>query len=116
MLAIRRIMIIRTQNDLLVDLKYVTNNQKFTLEYEGSPNVFEVDAISPRSYDKNTSEDLTSGLEGLKIDPPPQIWTVGWDTAVVILPADTLKPSEFAKVRNIFPPDTAAYISGNKTS
>ena len=106
----------QTQSDLLVDLKYVTSKQKFALEYEGSANIFEVDAISPQSYDKNASEDLMSQLEELKIDSTPQIWTVGWDTAVVILPADTLKSLEPAKVRAIFPPDATAYISGSRTS
>lgn len=103
MLTIRRITGPQTQGDLLVDLKYVTSKQKFTLEYEGNANVFEVDTISLRSYDKNTPEDLVSQLEGLKIDPVPQIWTVGWDTTVVVLPADTLKSLESTKVRNIPP-------------
>lgn len=46
--------------------------------------------------------DLVSQLEGLKIDPTPRIWMAGWNTTVVILPPDTLKPLEPANVRNIF--------------
>lgn len=72
--------------------------QKFTLEYEGRTNVFEVDAMSSQSCDKNTPEDLVPQLDELRINPTPQIWIVGWDTTVVILPADTLKPPESAKV------------------
>ena len=86
-------------SSLPVDLKYVTSKQKFSLEYEGNTNVFEVDAISSQpSCDRNAPRDLASRLEGLEIDPPPQIWAVGWDTTVVILPADTLKPPESTEV------------------
>lgn len=103
-----------THSNLTVDLKYITGSQKITLGYGGNTNIFEVDGILSRSCDKNTSEDLTSQLEALKISPAPQIWTVGWDTIVVVLPADTLKPLESAKVRTIFSPETTAYISGSK--
>jgi len=105
-----------SHDSFLVGLKYVTGKQKFTLEYEGRTSVFEVDVISSQPCDKNIPEDLVPQLEELRIDSAPQIWTVGWDTAVVILPADTLKPLESAKVRTIFPPDTAAHISGSRTS
>ncbi|KAF9651602.1 AAA family ATPase [Thelephora ganbajun] len=96
----------------LVDLKYVTSNQKFTLEYEGNTNAFEVDTVSSRSYDKNTSQDLVHQLEGLKIDPVPQIWTVGWDTTVVILPADTPEPLESAKQNRLTDTDPYAAVGG----
>lgn len=92
----------RTHGLPLADLKYVTDKQKFALEYEGNTNIFEVDAISSQSCDKNTPEDLVSHLEGLRIDPASQIWTVGWDTTVVISPADTLTSPGSAKVRTIF--------------
>lgn len=106
MLPIHSITKTRTQSGLLVDLKYVTSKQKFSLEYEGNTIFFEVDAILPQSHDKDTSRDLLSQLEGLKIDHVPQIWIVGWDTNVVILLADTLKPSGSVKVRTTFPPGT----------
>jgi AAA family ATPase len=61
--------------------------------------------VSSQSYDKKTSEDLAFQLERLEIDLTPRIWTVGWDTAVVVLPADVLEPPESVKVRTIFPPD-----------
>ena len=83
---------------LIVDLKYVTTEQKFTLEYEGGVSFFEVDAISPQSYDTNEPGDLTPQLQGLKISPVTQIWTVGWDTTVVIVPADTPKPLDSVNV------------------
>ena len=111
----RRITKTRTYSDL-VDLKYVTNKQKLALEYEGNTNVLEVDAISSQSCDKNAPEDLVFQLEGLRIDPAPQIWTVGWDAVVVILPADVREPLASAKVRAVFPPGTTAYISGSRTS
>jgi hypothetical protein len=76
--------------------------QKFTLEYEGRTNVFEVDAISSQSSDKGAPEDLASRLEELRIDPVPRIWIVEWDTTVVLLPADTLKPPESTKVLTVF--------------
>ena len=88
----------QTPSDIVVDLRYVTSKQKFALEYEGNVSFFEVNAISPQSYDENTSEDLVPLLQGLEIDPTPQIWIVGWDTTVVILPADTSKPLESVKV------------------
>jgi len=50
------------------------------------------------------------------MDPAPQIWIVGWDTTVAILPADTPNPLEPGEVRTIFPLDTTAYINGSKTS
>lgn len=89
-----------------VDLKYVTHEQKLILEYEGKMNVFEVNAVASQPGDKNASEDLVSKLEGLQINPAPHIWTVGWDTTVVILSADTPKPLEPTKVRSAFPLDT----------
>ena len=106
----------QTYSSFLVDLKYVTGEQKFALEYEGKTNVLEIDDISSQSCDKNTPEDLVPQLEELKINPASQIWIVGWDTTVVILPADTLKPPESAEVRTILPSDTMAYISGSKPS
>ena len=84
----------KAPSGLIVDLKYVTSKQKFALEYEGNISFFEVDAVSSQSYDKNTPGDLVSLLQGLKFDPAPQIWIVGWDTTVVVLPADTPKPLE----------------------
>ena len=105
-----------TYSSFLVDLKYVTDKQKFTLEYEGKTNIYEVNVVSSQSCDKYTSEDLVPRLEELRIDSAPQIWIVGWDTTVVILPADTLKPLESVKVRTIFTSDTTAYISESKTS
>jgi len=90
----------------LVDLKYVTGKQKFTLEYEGRANVFEIDGISSQSCDKNTPEDLVPQLEEFTIDPASPIWVVGWDATVVILPADMLNPLESVKVRFVFPPGT----------
>jgi hypothetical protein len=74
--------------------------------------LFGVDAISSQSHDKGASKDLVSQLDGLKIDHVPQIWIVGWDTTVVILPADTLKPSEPVKVRTSFLPGAVAYTTG----
>lgn len=98
----------QARSGLKVGLKYITNKQKFTLEYEGTVSLFEVNAVSPRSHDENTSEDLVLQLQGLKIDPAPQIWIVGWETTVVILSADTLKPS--VKVRTVFSPDITTHI------
>jgi hypothetical protein len=77
---------------------------------------FEVDAISSQSRDRGASKDLVSQLDGLKIDHVPQIWMVGWDTTVVILPADTLKPSEPVKVRTSFLPGAVAYMTRTRTS
>lgn len=82
----------------VVDLKYVTTKQKFTLEYDGDVSFFEIKSISLQPYDNNAPERLASHLQGLRVDPAPRIWIVGWDTTVAIFPADTLEPSESVKV------------------
>lgn len=107
---------IQADASFLVDLKYVTGEQQFALRYEGCTKLFGINAISSQSCHKNTSSDLASQLENLSIDPALRIWTVGWDTSVVIVSTDTLKPPESAKVRIIFPPDAIAYINPSKRS
>jgi AAA family ATPase len=107
---------IQADSSLSVDLKYVTGKQKFTLEYEGGTNVFEINAISSQSCRKNTPNDLVPRLEKLGIDPALQIWTVGWDTSVAIVSADTLKPPESAKVQIIFSLSPVAHIGPSKRS
>jgi hypothetical protein len=86
--SVRTVTNTRTPSGLIVDLKYVTSKQKFTLEYEGNVSFFEVESISSQSYDKNTPEDLALQLQGLRINPGPKIWIIGWDTTVAVLPAD----------------------------
>lgn len=98
MLSVRRVTKTHTPSGLLVDLKYVTSKQKFTLEYEGDVSFFEVDAISSQLYHENRSEVLVPQLQGLKLDPTPEIWTVGWNTTVVVLPDDTPSLLESVKV------------------
>lgn len=58
--------------------------------------LFQVDAIS--SNNENASENLVSLLQGLEVGAVPQVWIVGWDTTVVILPAHALGPLESVKV------------------
>lgn len=96
----------------LVDLKYVTSEQKFSLPYEGNTMFFEVDAISPQSDDTNASQDSISQLEGLRIDDTPRVWIVGWDTAVVILPADVLEPLGSTNRNQLTDPDPYAAVGG----
>lgn len=107
---------IQADPSFLVDLKYVTGKQIFALRYEGGTKVFEVNAILPQSCHQNTPNDLVSQLNKLSIDPALQIWTVGWDTSVVIVPTDTLKSPESDKVQIIFSPGPVAHISPNKRS
>ena len=116
MFPTHRITKTQIKGGLAVDQKYVTSKQKFSVPYEGNTIFFEVDAISPQSDDTNTSQDPISQLEGLRIDDTPRVWIVGWDTAVVILPADTLEPLGSIKVRALFLPDSITHTSGSETS
>ena len=116
MSPVHRVTKTQIKGGLIVDLKYVTSKQKFSLPYEGNTIFFEVDAISPQPDDTSASQGPISQLEGLRIDDTPRVWIVGWDTAVVILPADALEPLGSVKVRAIFLPDAITYTSGSETS
>lgn len=112
----QRITKTQIKGGLTVDLKYVTSKQKFTVPYEGKTIFFEVDTVSLQSDYTNTSQDPISQLEGLRIDDTPRVWIVGWDTVVVVLPADSLEPLGSVKVRALFLPDSITYTSRSETS
>lgn len=69
-----------------MDLKYLTSTQTVEVKYEGQKRRFSVSSISSQQSTSGESfVDLTHGLGTLSIDSRPQLWTVGWDSAVLIL-------------------------------
>ncbi|EPQ54885.1 AAA-domain-containing protein [Gloeophyllum trabeum ATCC 11539] len=72
--------------ELLVDLKYLTPTQTVEVVYEGRRRQFTVSSVSSQSSraDNKGIADLTETLQSLSIDSPTQLWTVGWDTTVIV--------------------------------
>lgn len=69
-----------------VNLKYLTHTQVIEVTYEGHARRFSVVAVSAAKANAvNQVDDLTDGLKSLDIHMKPQVWTVGWESAVRIL-------------------------------
>ncbi|KAJ7645471.1 AAA family ATPase [Mycena polygramma] len=66
--------------EALVDLKYVTSAQALEVTYEQEIRRFVVTLPPPQQ-----PETLEHKLDALSFAPAPQVWTVGWDTSVVLL-------------------------------
>ncbi|KAJ7134465.1 AAA-domain-containing protein [Mycena epipterygia] len=64
----------------LVDLKYVTSTQTVEVMYEQQIRRFVATIPSQQS-----SENLESKFDALSLAAPRQVWTVGWDTSMVLV-------------------------------
>ncbi len=52
--------------------------------YEGKPRRFIISAVST-SREAGGNPDIADGIQSLSIsDAPPKLWTVGWETTVVL--------------------------------
>ncbi|KIJ99982.1 hypothetical protein K443DRAFT_679575 [Laccaria amethystina LaAM-08-1] len=70
-----------------VDLKYINNSQVLEVLYEGRKRRFSVISVHPRTLSpdiKGRTGDLAHDLNSLSISAPTQLWSITWDTAVVI--------------------------------
>ncbi|KAJ7288451.1 AAA family ATPase [Mycena rebaudengoi] len=65
----------------LVDLKYVTSKQVLEVTYEQEIRRFAVCALSAQ----RSQEDLDLNFDALSLSAPPQVWTVNWDTTVLLV-------------------------------
>ncbi|KAF7346185.1 AAA family ATPase [Mycena sanguinolenta] len=86
--------------ETLVDLKYVTSVQVIEVTYEQQTRRFVV---------TSTADSLETKFDALTISPPCRVWTVGWDTSVVLI-ADEVDSNPLAEVE-VLPPgsENAAY-------
>ncbi|KAI9065950.1 AAA-domain-containing protein [Trametes sanguinea] len=68
----------------LIDLGYLTPTQTLDVVYEGRKRRFAVSAVST-NREAEESADLAAGVQALSLtDTPPKLWTVGWETIVVL--------------------------------
>lgn len=68
-----------------VDLKYINNSQVLEVLYESQKRRFSVISVHPRTLSPDIKgRDLAHDLNSLSISAPTQLWSVTWDTAVVI--------------------------------
>ncbi|OCH87928.1 AAA family ATPase [Obba rivulosa] len=71
--------------EALVDLKYLAPTQTVDVVYEGRTRRFTVSSVSVSGEAGGKAEkDLAATLQTLALDASPQLWTVGWDTTVVV--------------------------------
>ncbi len=67
-----------------VDLGYITPTQTLDIVYEGKPRRFIISAVST-SREAEGNPDIVDGIQSLSLsDAPPKLWTVGWETTVVL--------------------------------
>ncbi|EIN12273.1 AAA-domain-containing protein [Punctularia strigosozonata HHB-11173 SS5] len=83
-LLLRELLAQRQSDSRAVDLKYVTTSQVLVATYEGVPRSFIISSIStnPRPTGPSSTRTRSEPLVSPRISHP--IWTVGWDTTVVI--------------------------------
>ncbi|KAI0671254.1 AAA family ATPase [Trametes maxima] len=68
----------------LIDLGYLTPMQTLDVVYEGKTRRFAVTSVSTER-ETDEGSDLAAGVQSLSLaDPPPKLWTVGWETTVVL--------------------------------
>ncbi|KAH9850128.1 AAA family ATPase [Lenzites betulinus] len=68
----------------LIDLGYLTPTQTLDIVYEGKRRRFTVSAVST-SHAIDEDADIAAGVQSLSLsDGPPKLWTVGWETTVVL--------------------------------
>ncbi|EMD39468.1 hypothetical protein CERSUDRAFT_111775 [Gelatoporia subvermispora B] len=82
----RRDWLTLSAREALVDLKYLSPTQTVDVVYEGRTRRFTVSSVSTAEADDNAGKDLAAALQTLSLDTTPQLWTVGWDTTVVLEP------------------------------
>jgi AAA family ATPase len=76
-----------------VDLKYITNFQTLEVFYEGRIRRFTVISVSAQQPNSGTPESLTDGMQKISVDPPAQLWIVGWETSVMVENQEKTQPT-----------------------
>ncbi|KXN82280.1 hypothetical protein AN958_02781 [Leucoagaricus sp. SymC.cos] len=75
--------------EYLVGLKYITNRQILEVPYEGRERRFSLVSVAPKGSSGSEAVDpLARGLGSLSLHAKPQIWTITWDTEVLIIGND----------------------------
>ncbi|KAF4621779.1 hypothetical protein D9613_012097 [Agrocybe pediades] len=86
--------------EILVDLKYITNNQVIEFSYEGQQRRFSILFITARNASTSGTDDPTNRLaeefKKLSMQSATQIWSVSWDSSVTIHTNDFSKNPESA--------------------
>ena len=87
-----------------VDLGYITSTQTFDVVYEGEPRRFTLASVST-GPEAEQDPDIADKIQSLSLsDTPPKLWTVGWETTVVLgtesSKADEDKRGGTSKVRH----------------
>ena len=80
-----------------MDLKYITSTQTLEVLFEGKTRRFELQSVSTRFEEEGNSIDaLAHDLDALGLDAKPHVWTVGWDSTVVVVDGsnERLEPQE----------------------
>ncbi|CDO72261.1 hypothetical protein BN946_scf184970.g113 [Trametes cinnabarina] len=76
----------------LIDLGYLTPTQTLDVVYEGKKRRFAVSSVSTTGKGDEDIE-LSASVQALSLaDAPPRLWTVGWET-MVVLETDGSKPA-----------------------
>ncbi|KAI0691255.1 AAA family ATPase [Cerioporus squamosus] len=79
--------------EALIDLGYVTPTQTFDIVYEAKTRRFTLSSVST-SREAEEDPDTADKIQSLSLsDTPPKLWTVGWETTVV-LNTDSSKTAE----------------------
>ncbi|OSC98204.1 AAA family ATPase [Trametes coccinea BRFM310] len=76
----------------LIDLGYLTPTQTLDVVYEGKRRRFAVSSVST-GREVEEGADLAASVQALSLaDAPPKLWTVGWET-IVVLETDGSNPA-----------------------
>ncbi|KAH9480068.1 ATPase family gene 2 protein [Psilocybe cubensis] len=74
--------------EILVDLKYITNDQIIECNYEGQLRRFTIHSTAPKSNKKQNTNDigenLSQDLKKLSVGSETQVWSVSWDCIVSV--------------------------------
>ncbi|KAI0687036.1 AAA family ATPase [Earliella scabrosa] len=78
--------------EALIDLGYITPTQTLDIVYEGKTRRFSLTSVST-TREAAQDPDIAESIQSLSLsDSPPKIWTVGWETTVV-LDTESSKPA-----------------------
>ncbi|KAG6811242.1 hypothetical protein H0H92_008412 [Tricholoma furcatifolium] len=98
--------------EYLVDLKYITCAQILEVTYETKKRRFSVISITSNRSESEHVPTLAHDLESLSIDSHSKLWTVGWDSTILISGTGTheVAPAHKQEVEIIAPTSpNAAY-------
>ncbi|KAI0775577.1 AAA family ATPase [Trametes elegans] len=84
----------------LIDLGYLTPTQTLDVVYEGKTRRFTVSSVSTQR-ETDEGADLAAGVEALSLaDSPSKLWTVGWETIVLLDPESSITAASSEQATN----------------